>query len=62
LKEGDLFWLEELCDDLVEIRVNRVLVGRGEVVVAGGKFGMKIESTIAMLSVKSVKSNLKKTT
>ena len=42
LKEGDLFLLDELCDDLVEIYVNGTLVGRGEVVVVGGKFGVKI--------------------
>jgi flagellar motor switch protein FliN/FliY len=44
LKEGDLFMLEELCDDLVEIHVNGSLVGRGEVVLAGGKFAVKIVS------------------
>jgi flagellar motor switch protein FliN len=44
LKEGDLFLLEDLCDDLVEIHVNGTLIGRGEVVLAGGKFGVKIVS------------------
>lgn len=47
LKKGDLFLLDELCDELVDIFVNGVCVGRGEVVSVDGKFGVRIASFLA---------------
>lgn len=46
LKKGDLFLLDELCDELVEIYVNGVCVGKGEVVSVDGKFGVRIASFV----------------
>ncbi len=42
LKEGSLIPLDDLCDDLVEVYVNGIKVGRGEVVTVDGSFGVKI--------------------
>jgi flagellar motor switch protein FliN len=44
LEKGSLLPLDDLCDDLVEIYVNGVKIGRGEVVVVDGHFGVKIVS------------------
>lgn len=44
LQEGSLIPLDDLCDDLVEIYVNGIKVGRGEVVAVDGQFGVKIVS------------------
>ena len=42
VEEGSLIALDELSDDLVEIYVNGQRVGRGEVVVVDGHFGVRI--------------------
>ncbi len=44
LEKGALLPLDELCDDLVEIFVNGMKIGRGEIVVVDGHFGVKIVS------------------
>lgn len=44
LQEGSLLPLEDLCDDLVEIRINGALIGRGEVIAVDGHFGVRIVS------------------
>jgi flagellar motor switch protein FliN len=44
LKTGTLLPLNELCDELVEIYVNGMRIGRGEIVSIDGKFGVKIIS------------------
>jgi len=44
LENGSLLPLEELCDDLVDIYVNGLKVGRGEIVAIDGHFGVKIVS------------------
>lgn len=44
LEKGSLVPLDDLCDDLVDIYVNNIKVGRGEVVAAEGQFGVKIVS------------------
>lgn len=46
LKEGSLISLDDLSDDLVEIYVNGVLIGRGEVVVYEGHYGVKIVTMV----------------
>jgi len=42
LEKGSLLPLDDLSDDLVEIFVNGKLIGRGEVVVVGESFGVRI--------------------
>jgi flagellar motor switch protein FliN len=44
LEPGSLLPLEDLCDDLVDIYVNGSKIGRGEVIVVDGHFGVKIVS------------------
>ena len=44
LKEGSLLPMDALCDDLVDIYVNGIKVGRGEIVAVDGQFGVKIVS------------------
>lgn len=44
LEEGSLLPLEDLCDDLVDIMVNGVKIGRGEIVSVDNHFAVKIVS------------------
>ncbi|MCC5832304.1 MAG: FliM/FliN family flagellar motor switch protein [Chlamydiales bacterium] len=46
LEEGSLLPLDELCDDLVDIYVNHIKIGRGEVVTVDGRYGVKIISFV----------------
>lgn len=46
LEEGSLLILDDLCDDLVDIYVNGIKVGRGEIVAVDGQFGIKIVSFV----------------
>ena len=42
LRVGAVIPLHELCDDLVDLYVNGRCIGRGEVVAANNRFGVKI--------------------
>lgn len=42
LEPGSLLPLHELCDELVDIYVNGVKIGRGEIVTSENRFGVKI--------------------
>jgi flagellar motor switch protein FliN len=44
LEKGELLPLDDLCDDLVDIYVNGVKMGRAEVVTIDNHFGIKIIS------------------
>ncbi len=44
LEEGSLLPLEDLCDDLVEININGIKIGRGEIVMVDGHYGVRIVS------------------
>lgn len=43
---GSVVQLEKLADEPVELRVNRKLVARGEVVVVENRFGIKITELV----------------
>ncbi|MEZ5315699.1 MAG: FliM/FliN family flagellar motor switch protein [Chlamydiales bacterium] len=49
IEEGSLLPLDDLCDDLVEIHINGIQIGRGEVVAVDGQFGVKIVNFIGQL-------------
>lgn len=44
IEKGTLVHLDELCDDLVDIYVNGIKIGRGEVVAVDDHYGVKIVS------------------
>jgi flagellar motor switch protein FliN/FliY len=46
LNVGSVVQLDKLADEPVELRVNRKLVARGEVVVVENRFGIKITELV----------------
>ena len=42
LDEDSVVMLDRLTDELLDIHVNGTLIGRGEIIAQGGRFGLKI--------------------
>ena len=42
LDEDSVVMLDRLTDELLDVHVNGTLIGRGEIIAQGGRFGLKI--------------------
>ena len=42
LDEDSVVMLDRLTDELLDIHVNGTLIGRGEIIAQGGRFGLKV--------------------